>query len=71
MDIKKSFINFVALDGFRMAIQKLEKETGIENSIIIPSRSLKDIEQAKAQGGCADHIEKNFFVIHILNSLSC
>lgn len=43
MDIKKSYINFVALDGFRMAIQRLEKETGIENSIIIPSRSLNEL----------------------------
>ena len=43
MDIKKNFINFVALDGFRMAIQKLEKETGIENKVIIPSRSLNEL----------------------------
>ena len=43
MDIKKSYINFVALDGFRMAIQRLEKETGIENSIIITSRSLNEL----------------------------
>lgn len=38
---------------------------------VVIQKKLKDIEQAKAQGGCADHIEKNFFVIHILNSLSC
>ena len=43
MDIKKNFINFVALDGFRMAIQKLVKETGIENKVIIPSRSLNEL----------------------------
>ena len=43
MDIRKNYINFVALDGFRMAIQKLEKETGIENSVIIPSRSLNEL----------------------------
>jgi len=43
MDIKKNYINFVALDGFRMAIQKLEKETNLENSLIIPARSLNEL----------------------------
>ncbi|MBU5668471.1 DNA polymerase III subunit beta [Peptoniphilus sp. MSJ-1] len=43
MDIRRDYINFVALDGFRMAIQKLEKQTGIEESIIIPARSLNEL----------------------------
>ncbi|MGI5949800.1 DNA polymerase III subunit beta [Peptoniphilus sp.] len=43
MDIKKDYINFVALDGFRMAIQKIVKDSDFENSIIIPSRSLNEL----------------------------
>lgn len=43
MDIKRDFINFVALDGFRMAIQKIVKNSDFENQIIIPSRSLNEL----------------------------
>ena len=68
--------NFVSLNDAGFYAQ-MYKNDGLKGGHIIILNSAqseyyeKDIEQAKAQGGCADHIEKNFFVIHILNSLSC
>ena len=46
-------------------VLKIEKKVKYKNryglDIVADLYYEKDIEQAKAQGGCADHIEKNFF----------
>ncbi|WP_036730442.1 DNA polymerase III subunit beta [Peptoniphilus mikwangii] len=43
MDIKNKKINFVALDGFRMALKSLDTECEENISAIIPARSLNEL----------------------------
>lgn len=43
MDINKSIINFVALDGFRMALKTIVVDTDIENKSIIPAKNCNDL----------------------------
>ncbi|RVU55742.1 DNA polymerase III subunit beta [Anaerosphaera multitolerans] len=43
MDIKEDEINFVALDGFRLALKKLRTQTNQSISSIIPARSLNEL----------------------------
>lgn len=45
MDFLQDHINFVALDGFRMAIMKINKNTGFTSSAIVPSRSFVELEK--------------------------
>ena len=52
-------------------VMEVASAVPIVQNVVISAVVKTAVEQAKAQGGCADHIEKNFFVIHILNSLSC
>ena len=35
MDFLQDHINFVALDGFRMAIMKINKNTGFDSLVIL------------------------------------
>lgn len=43
MDIYENYINFVALDGFRMAVKTIRLNTGFQTSAIIPARSLNEL----------------------------
>lgn len=43
MDIKENLITFVALDGFRMAIQKLPVLCDFQQQAIVPARSLNEL----------------------------
>lgn len=43
MDVHKDKTNFVALDGYRMAVKTLEKESDFERSIILPGRSVNEL----------------------------
>ncbi|MET3617761.1 DNA polymerase-3 subunit beta [Peptoniphilus olsenii] len=70
MDIKKDYINFVALDGFRMAIQKIEKEVDFETSIIIPSRSLNELVKILEDDYDVEiHISRNNIVFSFNNTV--
>lgn len=50
MDIKKSQINFVALDGYRMAVKSLEKESHFERDVILPGRSVNELSKLLKEG---------------------
>lgn len=43
VDVKEDIINFVALDGYRMAVKSLEKSSDFERSVIIPGRSANEL----------------------------
>ncbi|MCD1147912.1 DNA polymerase III subunit beta [Peptoniphilus sp. KCTC 25270] len=45
MDIKSHQMNFVAVDGYRMAIKTIEKEFPFERSVIIPGRSVNELSK--------------------------
>ena len=45
LEIGDNTISFVALDGYRLALRKLETKSDIETKIIIPGRSLSELSK--------------------------
>lgn len=50
LDFKKDYINFVALDGFRLAIKKLNKSIEFKGSAIVPARSFNELVKILEDG---------------------
>lgn len=45
MDVQKEELNFVALDGYRMAVKTIEKKFDFERSVILPGRSVNELSK--------------------------
>ena len=45
LDVKKEDITFVALDGYRMALSRIEGEQALERDLILPARSVSEISK--------------------------
>ncbi|HLS53658.1 MAG TPA: DNA polymerase III subunit beta [Tissierellaceae bacterium] len=45
LELNKDTISFVALDGYRLALKKLPIETNLDTKLIIPGRSLNEINK--------------------------
>lgn len=45
LDVKKEDITFVALDGYRMALSRIEGEQSMERDLILPARSVSEISK--------------------------
>lgn len=43
MDIQENTLNFVALDGYRMAVRDFKRENPFERKVILPSRSVQEL----------------------------
>lgn len=64
MDFRGDCINFVALDGFRMAIMKIKKDTSFNSQATIPARSFIELEKIIEAGDndIVIYLEDNFIV---------
>ncbi|UHR02341.1 DNA polymerase III subunit beta [Peptoniphilus sp. GNH] len=51
MHIKKDHINFVALDGFRLALKRVDLQVDLEEKSIIPARSLTELSKILPEEG--------------------
>lgn len=51
MDMRDDHVNFVALDGFRMALKTVHKEVGVVDKAIIPQRTLTELARILGDEG--------------------
>lgn len=68
MDLNKSNINFVALDGFRMALKTLNSPNEIETSAIIPARTLNELIKVLEEDDVKISISRNMALFKTSNT---